>query len=65
MRLIPSCAAAACPRAWTGKNDYFWVSLLNQLLLIAGGVAGALLGSVLPFDTTGIDFDDRAVPRRC
>lgn len=60
MRPIPSCAAAACPRVWTGKY-YFWVSLLNQLYWIAGGVAGALLGSVLPFDTTGIDFSMTAL----
>ena len=36
-------------------------SLLNQLYWIAGGVAGALLGSVLPFDTTGIDFSMTAL----
>ena len=33
----------------------------NQLYWIAGGVAGALLGSVLPFDTTGIDFSMTAL----
>ena len=43
------------------KKYYFWVSLLNQLYWIAGGVAGALLGSVLPFDTTGIDFSMTAL----
>ena len=44
------------PEGVDRKKYYFWVSLLNQLYWIAGGVAGALLGSVLPFD--------RAVPRR-
>ena len=44
------------PEGVDRKKYYFWVSLLNQLYWIAGGVAGALLGSVLPFDTTGIDF---------
>ena len=43
------------------EKYYFWVSLLNQLYWIAGGVAGALLGSVLLFDTTGIDFSMTAL----
>lgn len=35
---------------------YFWVSSLDQLYWITGCVAGSLLGAVIPFDTTGIDF---------
>ncbi len=35
---------------------YFLVSVLDQLYWVAGSVAGALLGEILPFDTTGIDF---------
>lgn len=38
------------------KSYYFWVSLLDQLYWIAGSVLGSLLGSVLPFDSTGMDF---------
>lgn len=34
----------------------FLVSLLNQIYWVSGSVIGALLGSVLPFDSTGIDF---------
>ena len=49
------------PEGVDRKKYYFWVSLLNQLYWIAGGVAGALLGSVLPFDTTGIDFSMTAL----
>lgn len=49
------------PEGVDQKKYYFWVSLLNQLYWIAGGVAGALLGSVLPFDTTGIDFSMTAL----
>ncbi len=35
---------------------YFWTSLLNQCYWVAGSVLGGLLGQVLPFDTTGVDF---------
>ena len=49
------------PEGVDRKKYYFWVSLLNQFYWIAGGVAGALLGSVLPFDTTGIDFSMTAL----
>ena len=34
----------------------FLVALLDQLYWIAGGVAGALLGTVLPFDLQGTGF---------
>ena len=43
------------------KKYYFWVSLLDQCYWVVGCVAGALLGSVLPFDTTGIDFSMTAL----
>lgn len=32
------------------------ISLLNHCYWIAGSVIGGLLGAVIPFDTTGIDF---------
>ncbi|MGN0658795.1 MAG: AzlC family ABC transporter permease [Emergencia sp.] len=35
---------------------YFTVSLLDQIYWVSGSVAGSLLGSVLPFNTEGIDF---------
>ncbi len=38
------------------KKYYFWVSLLNQSYWIAGSVAGAWFGSVVTFNTAGIDF---------
>ncbi len=53
--------SGSVPEGVDRKKYYFWVSLLNQLYWIAGGVAGALLGSVLPFDTTGIDFSMTAL----
>lgn len=34
----------------------FWVSLLDQCYWVAGSLMGSLLGSVIPFDVTGIDF---------
>lgn len=38
------------------RGFYFWVTLFDQLAWVAGDVLGALLGSLLPFDTTGVDF---------
>ena len=38
-------------------EDYcFWVSLLDQSYWVIGGVTGALLGEIIPFNTKGIDF---------
>lgn len=39
------------------KNGYyFWVSALDYGYWVLGSVLGSLIGSVLPFDMTGIDF---------
>ena len=35
---------------------YFTVSLMNQIYWVTGRVCGSLLGSVIPFNTEGIDF---------
>ena len=43
------------------KRYFFLVSLFDQLYWIAGSVLGALAGSVLPFDSTGIDFSMTAL----
>ena len=41
-------------------DDYrryvFWVSLCDQCYWVTGSRVGALLGSIIPFDATGIDF---------
>lgn len=37
-------------------RELFFIHLLDQLYWIVGSLGGALLGSVLPFDFTGIDF---------
>ena len=42
-----------------GEEDdrlYFTIAWMNQLYWIAGGALGSLLGSAIPFDTTGVDF---------
>ena len=39
------------------KNEfYFFVSLLDHLYWVTGSVIGGMVGSVLPFNTKGIDF---------
>lgn len=44
------------PQGVDRKGYFFLVSLFDHLYWIAGSVMGALLGAVLPFDSTGIDF---------
>ena len=44
------------PEETDPQQYYLLVSLLNQAYWVAGIVAGSLIGSVLPFDSTGIDF---------
>lgn len=39
-----------------GYSNFFIVSLVNQLSWIAGSIIGSVLGNIIPFDTTGIDF---------
>ncbi len=34
----------------------FWISLFDQIYWIAGSLLGGLLGPILPFDSTGMDF---------
>lgn len=44
------------------RNRYFFlVSLFNQAYWVAGSAAGALVGGLLPFDSTGIDFSMTAL----
>ena len=38
------------------KNYYFFVSLFNQIYWIVGSVLGALIGSLVKFNSEGIDF---------
>ena len=34
----------------------FWIAMLDQSYWILGSVLGTIIGGILPFDTTGIDF---------
>ena len=43
------------------RRYFFLVSLFDQLYWVAGSLLGVLLGGVLPFDTTGIDFSMTAL----
>ena len=44
------------PEGVDRKRFFFLVSLFDQSYWIIGSVLGALVGSLLTFDTTGIDF---------
>lgn len=35
---------------------YFWVSLLDQMYWVAGSTVGGILGSLITFNTRGLDF---------
>lgn len=38
------------------KKYYFFVSLMNQMYWVLGSVLGAVIGTSLPFDVSGIEF---------
>ena len=38
------------------KQYYFFLSILDHMYWIIGSMLGGLLGLLIPFDTTGIDF---------
>lgn len=44
------------PEDCDGHQVFFFMSLLDQCYWITGSVFGALLGGILSFDTSGIDF---------
>ncbi len=49
-----TCTANSCDTDF--KHYAFWVSLFNHCYWITGTVVGALIGTVIPFNSAGIDF---------
>lgn len=49
------------PEGVDQKKYFFWVSLMNQSYWVIGSTAGALIGSLLVFNTAGIDFSMTAL----
>lgn len=50
------CKAPSLPEDIGRKGYILLVSFLDQLYWLCGSLLGAFLGSILPFDSTGIDF---------
>lgn len=48
--------SADLPEHIDRKQYYFFVSLLNHCYWVTGSLIGGLLGNIIPFDTTGVDF---------
>ena len=44
------------PEGVARKDFYFWLSLLDYSYWVTGSAIGGLLGSLLTFNTTGLDF---------
>lgn len=51
-----SLVCSPAPAGADEKGYYLLVSLFDQIYWIAGSVLGGLLGPILPFDSTGMDF---------
>lgn len=49
------------PEGMDENKVFFWISLLDQSYWVAGSVIGALAGSRIHFDSTGIDFSMTAL----
>lgn len=49
------------PAGLDRRRAFFWISFLDHCYWVVGCVAGALVGRVLPFDATGVDFSMTAL----
>lgn len=49
------------PEGMDEGKIYFWISFLDQSYWVIGSVLGAVAGSYITFDTTGIDFSMTAL----
>lgn len=48
--------STAVPEELDEHKTLFYIALLDQLYWICGSVLGALIGQILPFNSTGIEF---------
>ncbi|MDD3570188.1 MAG: AzlC family ABC transporter permease [Lachnospiraceae bacterium] len=44
------------PKRYKENWSYFFIAFLDQCYWLIGSVAGGIIGKVIPFDMTGIDF---------
>ena len=44
------------PAGVKAEEYYFMVSLLDQIYWVGGSLIGGLVGAIIPFDMTGVDF---------
>lgn len=51
-----SLVVSPAPEGCDEKRYYFLVTLFDQIYWVLGSVLGGLLGPLLPFDSTGMDF---------
>ena len=49
-------SATPTPEGIERKPFIFWITFLDHMYWILGSLLGAVAGSILPFDTAGIDF---------
>lgn len=56
-----SLVCSPVPEGTDPHQYYLYVSVFDQFYWVAGSVLGGLLGAVLPFDTTGLDFSMTAL----
>jgi len=45
-----------CDDDTLSREDYFQITLLAHLYWVTGSVLGSLIGEIVPFDLTGVDF---------
>lgn len=45
-----------CPEGMDYHTLCLYISLLDQIYWILGSLIGAVVGTIIPFDTTGVDF---------
>jgi len=50
-----------CPKGIDYHTLCLFISVFNQIYWVTGSVLGSLLGAVIPFDTTGVDFSMTAL----